>query len=91
MDAALDGAGSGVIHNLNELYGDPTKAVSIADFTAPEHGAQVSTTPSAAFIEAARLFEQGRLPIPVQQTYTLDQAADTQQRAPEATSPDALP
>jgi hypothetical protein len=53
--------------------------VSIADFTAPDYGAQVSVTPAdqaAPFTEAARLAEQGRLSIPVQQTYTLDHAAE---------------
>jgi NADPH:quinone reductase-like Zn-dependent oxidoreductase len=79
IDAALDVAGSGVIPELIELTGDPSKVVSIADFTAPDYGAQVSVTPAdqaAAFTEAARLAEQGRLFIPVQQTYTLDHAAD---------------
>lgn len=79
VDAALDVAGSGIIPELIELCGDPVKIVSIADFTASDHGAQVSATPSdpsAAFTQAARLSEQGRLTIPVQQTYDLAHAAD---------------
>jgi len=78
VDAALDLAGSGVIPELIELTGDPSKVVSIADFTAGDHGAQVSATPvnrSAAFAEAARQFEAGRLKIPVTNTFTLDEAA----------------
>jgi NADPH:quinone reductase-like Zn-dependent oxidoreductase len=79
VDAALDIAGSGVIPELVELTGDPAKVVSIADFTAPEHGAQVSAEPgdhAAAFAEAARLAEQGVLTLPVQQIYPFDQTAE---------------
>lgn len=79
IDAALDIAGSGVIPELVELTGNPAKVVSIADFTAPAHGAQVSTAPgnrTAAFAEAARLTEEGRLSLPIQQTYPLDRVAD---------------
>lgn len=81
VDAALDLAGSGVIAELIELTGNPAKVLSIADFSAPELGAQVSgtsTDPAAAFTEAARLFTAGALTIPVQQTYTLDTAAQAQ-------------
>lgn len=84
IDAAFDIAGSGVIPELVELTGDPRKVVSIADFTAGEHGAQVSSGGSdrrAALSEAARLFNAGRLRIPVAHTFTLDQAA-----APHAAS-----
>ena len=79
IDAALDVAGSGVIPELIELTADPTKVVSIADFAAPDYGAQVSAAPgdyTAALTEAARLAEQGRLSIPVQQTYPLDNVAE---------------
>ena len=78
VDAALDLAGSGVIPELIELTGDPSKVVSIADFTAGDHGAQVSATPvnrGAAFAEAARQFEAGRLKIPVANTFSLYEAA----------------
>lgn len=81
VDAALDLAGSGVIAELIELTDDPAKVLSIADFTAPSLGAQVSGTPTdpvAAFTEAARLFTVGGFHIPVQQTYTLDTAGEAQ-------------
>jgi len=81
IDAALDIAGSGVIPELIELTGEPAKVVSIADFTAPEHGAQVSTGGdghAAAFAEAARLFSEGALRLPVAKTYQLAEAADAQ-------------
>ena len=81
VDAALDIAGSGVIAELIELTGDPAKVLSIADFTAPQFGAQVSTSGSdaaASFAEAARLFEQGALHIPVEKTFPLAEAGDAQ-------------
>ena len=43
IDAALDIAGSGVIPELIALTGEPTKVLSIADFSAPQHGARVSS------------------------------------------------
>ena len=78
VDAALDLAGSGVIPDLIELTGEPAKVLSIADFTAPEKGAQVSTgavNQNAAYAEAARLSSAGELSIPVQQAFPLEQAA----------------
>ncbi len=79
IDAALDLAGSGIIAELVELTGDPAKVLSIADFSAPQYGAQVSsapTNPAAAFAEAARLFTAGRFSIPVARTFPLAAAAD---------------
>ncbi len=81
VDAAIDIAGSGVIPELIELTGEPSKVLSIADFTAPEHGAQVSSQPAdarGALAEAARLFTEGVFHIPVQETYPLEQAAAAQ-------------
>jgi NADPH:quinone reductase-like Zn-dependent oxidoreductase len=81
VDAALDIAGSGVIGQLIELTGDPARVLSIADFTAPEHGAQVSSRPAdvaGALAEAARLFEAGAFRIPVDRTFPLDRAAQAQ-------------
>ncbi|MBO1765304.1 NADP-dependent oxidoreductase [Allobranchiibius sp. GilTou38] len=81
VDAALDIAGSGVIDELIELTGDPQKVLSIADFGAGEKGAKVSTSGSAqeaAYAEAAQLFEAGKFSLPVEQTFSLEQAADAQ-------------
>ncbi|MDN3358685.1 NADP-dependent oxidoreductase [Actinomadura sp. DC4] len=81
VDAALDIAGSGVIPELTGLVGDPAKVVSIADFTATEHGARVSFASAdhaAAFAEAARLFEKGVFRLPVARTYSLAEAAEAQ-------------
>jgi NADPH:quinone reductase-like Zn-dependent oxidoreductase len=78
IDAALDIAGSGVIPELIELTGDASKVLSIADFSAPHYGAQVSTTgsdPAAAFAEVARLVSAGAFRIPVEKTFPLVEAA----------------
>lgn len=81
IDAALDIAGSGVIAELVELVGDADKVLSIADFTAPGFGAQVSSTanePAAALSEAARLWDSGALRIPVERTFTLAETGAAQ-------------
>lgn len=82
IDAALDLAGSGVIAELVELTGEPEKVLSIADFSAPELGAKVSTQAvdaPAAFAEATRLFAQGSFTIPVEKAFPLAEAAQAQQ------------
>ena len=81
IDAALDIAGSGVIPELIELTGAPAKVLSIADFSAPQYGAQVSfesVDTAAALAEAARLFTRGVFHIPVAKAFPLAAAADAQ-------------
>lgn len=81
IDAALDIAGSGVIPALIELTGDPSKVLSIADFSAPKYGAQVSATSERAadaFAAAAKLFDEGAFRLPVERTFPLEAAADAQ-------------
>ena len=55
--------------------------LSIADFSAPEHGAQVfatATNAAGALAEAARLFTAGAFRLPVEKTFPLAAAADAQ-------------
>ena len=81
VDAAFDIAGSGVIPELIALTGEPAKVLSIADFSAPQHGAQVSgqaTNVANALAEAARLFAKGALRLQVEKTFPLAAAADAQ-------------
>ncbi|MEU9609774.1 NADP-dependent oxidoreductase [Streptomyces sp. NPDC048057] len=78
VDAALDLAGAGVLRELVELTGDPQKVVSIADLGAPEFGVRFSGTAGsvpAALAEAADLIARGKLRIPVEKAYALDEAA----------------
>ena len=80
VDAALDIAGSGVIAELIELVGDATRVVSVADFTAPKFGAQLSLAaqehPERALAEVARLYSQGVFRLHVEKTFPLTQAAE---------------
>lgn len=82
VDAAVDIAGSGIIPELVALTGDPGRVVSIADFSATEHGARVSTgfgrDKTHALREGARLTEAGRLTLPVTRTFPLAQAGAAQ-------------
>ena len=81
VEAALDIAGSGVIPELIELTGEPSKVLSIADFGAPEHGALVSTSSknaTGAMAEAAKLFTEGAFTLPVEKTFPLEEAAEAQ-------------
>jgi NADPH:quinone reductase-like Zn-dependent oxidoreductase len=78
--AALDIAGSSVIPELIELVGDPARVLSIADFTAPQVGAQLSLAvqqhPERALAEAARQFSEGAFRVALAGTFPLAQAAE---------------
>ncbi|MFJ8604973.1 NADP-dependent oxidoreductase [Streptomyces shenzhenensis] len=78
VDAALDLAGSGVIHELVDLTGNPQKVISIADLGAPELGVRFSgvagSVPEALAV-AADLISRRKLHIPVEKSYTLAEAA----------------
>ncbi len=79
VDAAVDLAGAGVIPDLVSLTGDPARVVSIADFSAPDHGVQVSQRPGdrvAALELAVRLHEEGALRMIVERGFVLDQAVE---------------
>ncbi|GID26284.1 NADP-dependent oxidoreductase [Paractinoplanes brasiliensis] len=82
VHAALDISGAGVIPACIELTGNPAKVLSIADFTAGQHGAQVSyqaTDMLGALREAAALYTKGILRIPVQHTFPLAAASAAQE------------
>jgi len=80
VNAALDLAGSGVIPDLIELVGDPSRVVSVADFTAPQYGAQgsfeVQKNPELALAEAGRLYSDGAFRVTLEKTFPLAQAAE---------------
>ncbi len=64
-------AGSGIIPDLIAVVGDPARVVSVADFSAPDHGAKFCAGPprhvARVLGEVARLCVEGayRLPIKV--------------------------
>lgn len=81
VNVGFDLAGAGVVPQLIELTGDPAKVVSIADFSAPELGAKVTTGGGdmpASLREAARLFESGEVRMIVERTYPMAEAAQAQ-------------
>ncbi|HYN52649.1 MAG TPA: zinc-binding dehydrogenase [Thermoleophilaceae bacterium] len=63
-----------------EITGNPDHVVTIADFTAAEHGVRITTGADGrsweALDEAARLYEAGSLTMPVEQTFSFEQAPD---------------
>ncbi|MEA2266336.1 MAG: hypothetical protein QOE27_1919 [Solirubrobacteraceae bacterium] len=80
VDRALDTAGRGALPALVELTGTPDAVVTIADFTAAEHGVRITTGGEGraweALDEAAGLHEQGQFAMPVARTFSFDQAAE---------------
>ena len=80
VDAALDLAGSGNIPELIRIVGDPSRVLSISDFSAPEYGAQFSTQPQEyperALAEAAQLYSEGALRLDVQKVFPMTKAGD---------------
>ncbi|ROQ37003.1 NADPH:quinone reductase-like Zn-dependent oxidoreductase [Frondihabitans sp. PhB188] len=81
VSAAFDLAGSGIVPELIEIVGDASHVISIADFSAPEHGARVSTSqteadPAASFAEAIAIDGFG---IPVAATFPLARAGEAQE------------
>ena len=81
-DAALDLIGSGVVPELVEIVGVPSKVLSIVDFAAPQHGAQfldpTPVDPTSALSEIAKVHAEGGLRVHVEKTFPLAQLADAQ-------------
>ena len=78
VQAALDIAGSGIIRELVAITGDPSRVLSIADLSAPQHGAKTSfesTDSTQALARAAALFTAGSFTLPVERAFPLDQIA----------------
>lgn len=84
VDGAFDLSGAGVIPELVGLVTHPTDVISIADFTAPGHGARVSTgatrttRPEDGFAEAAAL---PGFALRVERRYALVDIADAHRQA----------
>jgi NADPH:quinone reductase-like Zn-dependent oxidoreductase len=85
-DLAFDVVGSGVIPELIEITGGPEHVITIADYSAGQLGARVTGGDDGRYAqaldEAARLFEEGKLSLPVT-AYRFSEAADAH-RASEA-------
>jgi len=80
VDLALDTAGHGALPALIELTGGPQHVVTIADYTAAEHGVRITTGGDGRSWEAleqvAELYRQGSFTMPVAALFSFAQAAE---------------
>lgn len=80
VDLALDTAGRGALVDLIEITGSPDHVVTIADFSAADHGVRITTGGDGrswqALDEAAQLYESGKFTMPVAQTFSLAEAPE---------------
>ena len=79
VDRAFDTAGKGELPDLIAVTGTPDHVITIADFSAKEHGVRVSTGGERAVRalgQAAELYEAGRFTLPVAETFPFERAAD---------------
>ena len=83
VDAALDLAGSGIIPELIEIVGDPSRVLSVADFAATQYGAKFShgppKDPERVLADVARLCSEGLFRLRVERTFPLEQTAEAQE------------
>jgi NADPH:quinone reductase-like Zn-dependent oxidoreductase len=89
VDRVLDMAPGGALGQLVEIAGDPQHVLTISDMQgAAAAGVRTSGGPTSvrrwdALDHAATLIEQGKLTLPVQQTFPLEQVADAERLSQE--------
>jgi NADPH:quinone reductase-like Zn-dependent oxidoreductase len=80
VDRALDLAGAGIIPELIAIVGDPSRVLSVADFSATKYGAKFSRGPSKdlqrILADVARLYAKGICHLHVEKTFSLEQTAE---------------
>jgi NADPH:quinone reductase-like Zn-dependent oxidoreductase len=83
VDAVFDTSGRGSLQELIEIAGTPGRVVTIADFSAAEHGVWVTSRTQAfhALPEAARLAEEGKLTPAIDSEFPLAGAAKAHERS----------
>ncbi len=85
VDAVLDVAGAGSLPELVKIAPSAGDVVTIADPTAHEYGARLSTAPDqptpASLVQAADLGTAGAYVPYIEATYTLDQVAEAHARS----------
>lgn len=83
VNAALDIAGSAIIPQLIEIVGDPGHVLSIADFSALQHGAKFSAgppkDPELVLADVARLCSAGLFRLHVERSFSLEQTREAQE------------
>jgi NADPH:quinone reductase-like Zn-dependent oxidoreductase len=86
-DLAFDTAGRGAIPDLVEIAGSPDAVITIADYEAPQYGVRVTGGQDGryaqALAEAAKLWEEGKLSLPVARTFSFAEAADAHRLSEE--------
>ena len=87
VDAAFDTAGKGSVPDLIKIVGVAHQVVSIADFSAPKHGARVTSGAEGratyALAKAAELHEAGRFVVAVERTFPLADGTDAHRLSQE--------
>jgi NADPH:quinone reductase-like Zn-dependent oxidoreductase len=82
VDAALDLVGSGIIQELIEIVGDPSRVLSVADFAAEQYGAKFShgppEDPEWILSDVSHFCSEGLFRLHVEQTFSLEQTAVAQ-------------
>ncbi|MDX6351570.1 MAG: hypothetical protein QOF84_6360 [Streptomyces sp.] len=86
VDFAFDTAGKGSVKELIEIVGDPGRVITIADFSAAQYGALVTgagTHPQRfeALPKAAKLYEEGKLVVPIDSEFPLAEAPKAHERS----------
>jgi NADPH:quinone reductase-like Zn-dependent oxidoreductase len=83
VDRAIDIAGSGIIPDLIEIVGDPSRVLSAADLSAPQYGAKFCygppKNPEHIFAEVARLCSEARFRLHMEQIFPLERTAEAQE------------
>jgi len=84
VDLALDIAGKGSLAELVEITGSPDRVVTIADFSAPEHGVRLATGDVQSFHalpKAAQLADAGKFTVAIDSQFGLADAAKAHERS----------
>lgn len=83
VDAVFDTSGRGSLGELIEIAGTPGHVVTIANYSAAEHGVRVTSRTQAfhALPEAARLAEEGKLIPAIDSEFPLAEAAQAHERS----------
>ncbi|MFG3256679.1 NADP-dependent oxidoreductase [Streptomyces sp. NPDC048172] len=78
VDAALDFYGGDAVATSRKVVKDPARIASVADITAPEQGGHLVWARANAdeLTEVAALADSGKLSVPVNRSFPLEQAAD---------------
>ena len=83
VHATVDVAGSGIVAELIRIVGDPAHVLSVADFSAEQHGAKFShgppVDPARLFATMAALCSAGSFTLRIGRVFPFDQAKAAQQ------------